>query len=110
HDLGRLVAHLLLVDAVARIGERRLADRLRALLEGYQGGVGAILHRPTLDWHVAASLLHLAERIALRPLLRGWYLHVDYAVLEAERLLRGERDLVRRRDKGRPASSAASIR
>ncbi|NNG05024.1 MAG: hypothetical protein HKM95_13130, partial [Inquilinus sp.] len=41
HDLGRLVAHLLLVDAVARIGERRLADRLRALLEGYQGGVGA---------------------------------------------------------------------
>jgi hypothetical protein len=87
HDVGRLIAHCVLLWVRSHTPDDQRARYLEALLAGYAGRTGREIARPRLDWHVATALLLRAKISSLRPLPPGWMAEIAACVDESRRVL-----------------------
>ena len=94
YDLGRLIAHLILLSQQDHLEEARVNPCLTGLMDGYAKTAEKPIVWNRLLWHVSVALLMRAKISALRTLHPGWIGTIPWAIEEADLILSGQSSLV----------------
>lgn len=89
HDIGRLLAHFIYLSGCDGLSPSSVEDSAASLLQAYATATKREIAWPRLLWHVATQLLLRGKISSLRPLPKGWEIHIAFVVSEATKLLDG---------------------
>jgi tRNA A-37 threonylcarbamoyl transferase component Bud32 len=90
YDLGRLIAHFILLAQQEHLEQARVNPCLTDLIDGYAKTAEKPIVWNRLLWHVSVALLMRAKISALRTLHPGWIGTIPWAMNEAGLILDGK--------------------